>query len=96
LSPALPCCPRRFAGADDALQFAAARSAAIEPASPGERGFAGTARKAAYVGGVMEYTIGAALGDLLVVNMAVDRRLSEGADVMLKLANHGVVPIVGA
>jgi hypothetical protein len=44
----------------------------------------------------MEYTIGAALGDLLVVNMAVDRRLSEGADVMLKLANHGVVPIVGA
>lgn len=45
---------------------------------------------------MMEYTIGAALGYLFVVNMAVDRPLSAGADVMLKLANHGVVPIAGA
>jgi len=27
--------------------------------------------------------------------MAVDRPLSAGAEVMLKLANHGVVPIAG-
>ena len=52
-------------------------------------------RKAAYIGGVMEYTIGTAVGDLFVVNMAVDRPLSAGAEVMLKLANHGVVPIAG-
>jgi iron(III) transport system ATP-binding protein len=44
----------------------------------------------------MEYTIGTAVGDLFVVNMAVDRPLSAGAEVMLKLANHGVVPIAGA
>ena len=43
-------------------------------------------RKAAYVG----------RGDSFVVNMALDRPLSAGAGVMLKLANHGVVPIAGA
>ena len=74
----------------------AVRPEAIELASTGERGLAGTVRKAAYIGGVMEYTISTALGDLFVVNMAVDRPLSAGADVMLKLANHGVVPIAGA
>ena len=44
----------------------------------------------------MEYTIDTAVGDLFVVNMAVDRPLAAGAEVMLKLANHGVVPIAGA
>jgi iron(III) transport system ATP-binding protein len=74
----------------------AVRPEAIELALPGEHGLAGTVRKAAYIGGVMEYTIGTAVGDLFVVNMAVDRPLSAGAEVMLKLANHGVVPIAGA
>ena len=74
----------------------AVRPEAIELAPPGEHGLAGTVRKAAYIGGVMEYTIGTAVGDLFVVNMAVDRPLSAGAEVMLKLANHGVVPIAGA
>jgi len=73
----------------------AVRPEAIELALPGEPGLAGTVRKAAYIGGVMEYTIGTAVGDLFVVNMAVDRPLSAGAEVMLKLANHGVVPIAG-
>ena len=63
---------------------------------PANAGLAGTVRKAAYIGGVMEYTIATAVGDLFVVNMAVDRPLSAGAEVMLKLANHGVVPIAGA
>jgi iron(III) transport system ATP-binding protein len=74
----------------------AVRPEAIELALPGELGLAGTVRKAAYIGGLMEYTIGTAVGDLFVVNMAVDRPLSAGAEVMLKLANHGVVPIAGA
>src|SRR6185369_10195056 len=64
----------------------AVRPEAIELALPGEPGLAGTVRKAAYIGGVMEYTIGTAVGD---------RPLSAGAEVMLKLANHGVVPIAG-
>ena len=41
----------------------------------------------------MEYTMATVLGELFVVNMAVDQPLSVGAEVMLKLANHGVVPI---
>ncbi len=44
----------------------------------------------------MEYTIGAVLDDWFVVNTAVDRPLSAGTDVMLKLANHDAVPIAGA
>jgi iron(III) transport system ATP-binding protein len=74
----------------------AVRPEAIELAPPGEPGLAGTVRKAAYIGGVMEYTIGTAVGDLFVVNMAVDRPLAAGTEVVLKLANHGVVPIAGA
>jgi len=74
----------------------AIRPEAIELAPPGEPGLAGTVRKAAYIGGVMEYTIATAVGDLFVVNMAVDRPLSAGTEVVLKLANHGVVPIAGA
>ena len=71
----------------------AVRPEAVELAAPGERGLAGTVRKAAYIGGVMEYTMATVLGELFVVNMAVDQPLSVGAEVMLKLANHGVVPI---
>ena len=44
----------------------------------------------------MEYTKVTAVGDLFVVNMAVDRPLSAGTEVVLTLANHGVVPIAGA
>ena len=53
-------------------------------------------RKAAYIGGLMEYTIATELGELFVVNTAVDRPLAVGAAVALRLAGHGVVPIGGA
>jgi iron(III) transport system ATP-binding protein len=53
-------------------------------------------RKAAYIGGLMEYTIATELGDLFVISMAVDRPLSAGAPVSVTLAHHGVVPIAAA
>lgn len=74
----------------------AIRPEAVELARTGEDGLAGTVRKAAYIGGLMEYTIATTLGDLFVVNMAVDRPLATGAEVLLRFANHGVVPIASA
>ena len=59
-------------------------------------GLAGTVRKSAYLGGLMEYTIGTALGDLFVIDMAVDRSRVAGAEVGLRFANHGVVPIAAS
>src|SRR5256714_7757342 len=46
-------------------------------------GLAGTVRKSAYLGGLMEYTIGTALGDLFVIDMAVDHPRAAGAEVGL-------------
>jgi iron(III) transport system ATP-binding protein len=56
-------------------------------------GLAGTVRKAAYLGGLMEYTIDTELGALFVVDMMVERPRAVGAVVRLSLANHGVVAI---
>jgi len=56
-------------------------------------GLAGTVRKAAYLGGLMEYTIDTELGALFVVDMMVERPRAVGAVVKLSLANHGVVAI---
>ena len=56
-------------------------------------GLAGTVRKATYLGGLMEYTIGTALGELFVIDMAVDRSRVAGMEVGLRFANRGVVPI---
>jgi iron(III) transport system ATP-binding protein len=56
-------------------------------------GLAGTVRKAAYLGGLMEYTIDTVLGPLFVIDMAVDKPHAVGSAVGLRLANHGVVPI---
>src|SRR5438552_2536905 len=56
-------------------------------------GLAGTVRKSAYLGGLMEYTIGTALGDLFVIDMAVDHPRAAGAEVGLRFANHGVVAV---
>ena len=66
-------------------------SVAILP--DGGEGLPGTVAKAAYLGGLMEYTIATALGDLFVVDVAVERPRAVGTAVTLRLANHGVVPI---
>ena len=74
----------------------AIRPEAVEISTPGGAGLPGTVRKAAYIGGVMEYTMATDIGDLFVISMAVDRPLVAGAPVSLTLAHHGVVPIAVA
>ncbi len=71
----------------------AIRPEAVQIGAPESAGLAGTVRKAAYIGGVMEYTIATEIGDLFVISMAVDRPLAPGAPTSLMLARHGVVPI---
>ncbi len=56
----------------------------------------GTVRKAAYIGGLMEYTVDTELGALFVIDMAVDRPLAVGSSVGVTLAGHGVVPIAAS
>jgi len=74
----------------------AIRPEAVELAAPGGSRLEGTVRKAAYIGGLMEYTVVTVLGDLFVISMAVDRPLAPGAPVSITLARHGVVPISAA
>lgn len=50
-----------------------------------------TVRKAAYLGGLMEYTLDTPVGELFVVSTAVDRPLAIGSEVGVALAPHGVV-----
>ena len=50
-------------------------------------------RKAAYLGGSMEYSLDTDIGELFVVSMAVDRPLAAGSAISIALANHGVVVI---
>jgi iron(III) transport system ATP-binding protein len=50
-------------------------------------------RKAAYLGGLMEYTLDSSIGDLFVISTMVDRPLAVGAAVGIALAHHGVVAV---
>ncbi|MEO8344445.1 MAG: ABC transporter ATP-binding protein [Betaproteobacteria bacterium] len=52
-----------------------------------------TVRKASYLGGLMEYTLDSALGDLFVISTAVDQPVAVGTVVGIALARHGVVVI---
>jgi iron(III) transport system ATP-binding protein len=53
----------------------------------------GTIRKAAYLGGVIEYTLETPIGELFAISAAVDAPLAVGDDVGVLLAHHGVVVI---
>jgi iron(III) transport system ATP-binding protein len=52
---------------------------------------AGTIRKAAYLGGVIEYTLDSGIGSLFAISTAVDRPYAVGDGVSIELARHGVV-----
>ena len=52
-----------------------------------------TVRKAAYLGGLMEYTLDSSIGELFVISTAVDQPLAVGSGVGIALAQHGVVVI---
>jgi iron(III) transport system ATP-binding protein len=52
-----------------------------------------TVRKAAYLGGLMEYTLESSIGELFVISTAVEQPLAVGTGVGIALAHHGVVVI---
>jgi len=52
-----------------------------------------TVRKAAYLGGLMEYTLESSIGELFVISTAVEEPLVVGTAVGIALAHHGVVVI---
>jgi iron(III) transport system ATP-binding protein len=60
---------------------------------PGMTPLSGTIRKAAYLGGIMEYTLESGIGPLFAVSTAVDRPYAVGDGVSIELARHGVVLI---
>jgi iron(III) transport system ATP-binding protein len=52
-----------------------------------------TVRKAAYLGGLIEYTLDSPIGDLFVISLAVGDPLAAGTGVGVAFARHGVVVI---
>ena len=64
---------------------------ALRPA--GAAPLRGRVRKAAYLGGVMEYTLDTAIGALFVISTAVDRAARRRRRVGVALAHHGVIAI---
>ena len=50
-------------------------------------------RKAAYLGGLIEYTLDSPIGELFVISIAVDRGIAFGTEVGVAFARHGVVVI---
>jgi len=66
-------------------------SIALRPA--GSAPLAATIRKAAYLGGIIEYTLDTSIGALFAVSMAVEHPYTVGDGVSIELARHGVVLI---
>jgi iron(III) transport system ATP-binding protein len=62
---------------------------ALRPA--GTTALPGTIRKAAYLGGVIEYTLDTGIGRLFAISTVVDRPYAVGDAVTVELAHHGVV-----
>ena len=69
------------------------RPESITLCPPGTTPLAGTVRKAAYLGGTMEYTLDTGIGELFAVSTAVERPYAVGDGVSIELARHGVVLI---
>ncbi len=69
------------------------RPEAIALVAPSASSLQATVRKAAYLGGLMEYTLDTPLGELFAISMAVDAPLAPGAATGIALARHGVVVI---
>jgi iron(III) transport system ATP-binding protein len=52
-----------------------------------------TVRNAAYLGGLIEYTLDSPIGELFVISLATDDWIAVGTGVGIALAHHGVVVI---
>ncbi len=68
-------------------------SLSLSPVKPNTPALEGRIAKAAYLGTHIEYTVTTALGDLFVVDRAVDRPLAPGAGTYITLADHGVTVV---
>jgi iron(III) transport system ATP-binding protein len=91
LGPLMLSLPHR--GLPDGPIEIAIRPEAIDLRESGATALAGTVKKAAYLGSVMEYTLDTPIGPLFVVHPGVDRPLAPGANVSIALAPYGVVAI---
>ena len=69
------------------------RPESITLRAPGTTPLAATVRKAAYLGGIIEYTLDTPLGALFVISTAVDRPRAVNDVVAIELAHHGIVLI---
>ncbi len=65
----------------------------LSPARPNAPALDGRLAKAAYLGTHMEYTVTTEVGDLFVVDRAVDRPYAAGAALYVSLGDHGVTVI---
>jgi iron(III) transport system ATP-binding protein len=88
LGPLVVAIPHR--GLPDGEVDVAIRPEAIELRLAGD-GLPATVRKAAYLGGTMEYTLATPIGDLFAISQAVDMPLEPGSALAVAFAGHGVV-----
>ena len=93
LGPLILTLPHR--GLPDGDVDVAIRPESLAILGNGSPGLPGIVRKCAYLGGLMEYTIATSLGELFVIDTAVEEPCAVGMNVTLRLADHGVVPITG-
>src|SRR5689334_12223051 len=73
----------------------AIRPEAIRLRNAGETPLAASVRKVAYLGAVMEYTLDSALGELFVIDRAVDAPRAVGSTVSVEFIERGVIPLAG-
>jgi iron(III) transport system ATP-binding protein len=71
----------------------AIRPEAIELGASDGGGLPATVRKAAYLGGTIEYTLDTPIGELFAVSQSVEAPFARGDDVVVTLASHGVVVV---
>jgi iron(III) transport system ATP-binding protein len=87
-----PCTMRLKApGIADGEVEVAIRPESIVLTGAEDAALSGTVRKAAYLGGLMEYTLDTELGPLFAISLAVDAPLERGTRVGVAFACHGVV-----
>jgi len=72
------------------------RPEAVALVADGAAPWRATVRKAAYLGGVIEYTLDTPAGALFALSTAVDQPWAVGSTVGVRLATHGVVAIASS
>jgi iron(III) transport system ATP-binding protein len=86
----------RHHGAPEGPAQLAIRPEAVTLSSANDAAMPGVVRKAAYLGGSMEYTIDTEVGPLFAISPGVAQPYAPGTRVSVTFASHGVVVIAGA